>query len=212
MPQFNDEFLPYLQASAVAAASQCSGTWDGLQGNACGYHWDTSTWDGSSGTGQQISALQVIQANLISAAPYPVTEKNGGISKPRPVTVTQTTDSNVQTRNSLSIGVRIGIGVSVAMFALALFVGLLWLIIHRKKQRSSRDDNPVPYLDEKAELPDHRAKRAQIEIVELASEDRIELNASDRQELSTEGCPAQLDNSCALHELHGNWSGHEMKA
>lgn len=50
---------PKLQASAQAAAAQCTG---GTSGITCGEHWtNNGVYDGTSGVGQQMSALSVIQ-------------------------------------------------------------------------------------------------------------------------------------------------------
>lgn len=58
----------YLQSSAKGAANQCSG---GKSGSACGFKWTSSKWDGNQGVGQQLSALNVILANLVLKAPPP---------------------------------------------------------------------------------------------------------------------------------------------
>jgi mannan endo-1,6-alpha-mannosidase len=60
---------PMLQTSALAAAASCSGGSDGV---TCGTKWYTGAWDNTWGAGQQLSALEMIQALLIadSAAPY----------------------------------------------------------------------------------------------------------------------------------------------
>lgn len=50
-----------LQQSAQGAAAQCSG---GTHGTTCGNDWASSTWDGSSGLGQDLSALNIILANI----------------------------------------------------------------------------------------------------------------------------------------------------
>jgi mannan endo-1,6-alpha-mannosidase len=44
---------PLLQSSTMAAAGQCVG---GNNGRMCGQQWYSSTWDGSSGVGQQVNA------------------------------------------------------------------------------------------------------------------------------------------------------------
>ena len=55
---------PLLKSSAMAAAQQCSGP-----NNECGFKWTQgATWDGTTGVGQQMSALEVIQANLVTQA------------------------------------------------------------------------------------------------------------------------------------------------
>ncbi|KAK5120625.1 hypothetical protein LTR85_005983 [Meristemomyces frigidus] len=50
-----------LQNSAMGAAAQCSG---GAEGTKCGTDWRSSTWDGTQGLGQSLSALEVVLANL----------------------------------------------------------------------------------------------------------------------------------------------------
>jgi len=67
-----------LQASGKGAAAQCSG---GTDGNTCGRTWSSPTYDGKAGVGEEMSALSVIQANLISKVAAPVTQAKGGTSK-----------------------------------------------------------------------------------------------------------------------------------
>lgn len=50
-----------LRESAMGAAMQCSG---GENGTTCGNTWGNSTWDGSEGLGQDLSALNIILANI----------------------------------------------------------------------------------------------------------------------------------------------------
>lgn len=80
MAPFTADFImPKLKASAKAAATQCTG---GASKQDCGIKWTTGVHDGSpGGFGEQMCALSVIQANLISQVPPPVTEKQGGTSK-----------------------------------------------------------------------------------------------------------------------------------
>ncbi|CBX94428.1 hypothetical protein IAQ61_009860 [Plenodomus lingam] len=60
-PFTKDKITKYLKASAVGAAKSCSG---GADGATCGSKWYTGGWDGASGVGQQLSALEVTQALL----------------------------------------------------------------------------------------------------------------------------------------------------
>ena len=60
-PFTKDSIMKYLTASAVGAAKSCSG---GPDGKTCGSKWYTGGWDGTSGVGQQLSALEVTQALL----------------------------------------------------------------------------------------------------------------------------------------------------
>jgi mannan endo-1,6-alpha-mannosidase len=50
-----------LQQSAKGAAKQCSG---GENGTTCGSDWGRTEWDGTSGLGEDLSALNVILGNL----------------------------------------------------------------------------------------------------------------------------------------------------
>lgn len=69
---------PWLAASAQAAGLQCgSGT--------CGFRWSQgATYDGSTGVGQQMSALAAIQSSLVQVkgveVQVPVTNSTGGTS------------------------------------------------------------------------------------------------------------------------------------
>jgi mannan endo-1,6-alpha-mannosidase len=72
---------PLLAASAKAAAAQCSG---GNQGTTCGFKWTSATYDGTTGVGQQMSALGAMNAALVQVpnekAVIPVTNSTGGTS------------------------------------------------------------------------------------------------------------------------------------
>lgn len=81
-PWLYDDIQPYLAASAIAAAAQCDGGSDGV---TCGTKWTTNgVWDGTYGVGQQMSALEVIQSNLITTVKGPVTNNTGGTSAGNP--------------------------------------------------------------------------------------------------------------------------------
>lgn len=62
----------------MAAAQSCSGGNDGV---TCGHRWWTDGWDGEFGVGEQISALEVIQSNLIERVEGPLSSETGGTSK-----------------------------------------------------------------------------------------------------------------------------------
>lgn len=76
-----DQIMPKLQASAEAAAKTCTG---GDQGTTCGLKWTMEKWDGSADFGQEMAALEVIQANLITRVAPPVSNGHGGTSKGNP--------------------------------------------------------------------------------------------------------------------------------
>jgi mannan endo-1,6-alpha-mannosidase len=77
-PWTGELIIPLLRDSALAAAQSCSGGTDGV---TCGLKWWFEGWDGEFGVGEQMSALEVIQSNLISRVQGPFSGANGGTSK-----------------------------------------------------------------------------------------------------------------------------------
>ena len=69
MPSKLDQVKPLLTTSAEAAAKACSG---GENGTTCGQKWYTGGYDGSSGLGPQMCALETIQGLLSQEAPAPL--------------------------------------------------------------------------------------------------------------------------------------------
>jgi mannan endo-1,6-alpha-mannosidase len=76
-PWTADTIMPLLQNSALAAAQSCSGGSDGV---TCGNKWWVAGWDGLYGVGEQISALEVIQSNLVVRSRGPLSDATGGTS------------------------------------------------------------------------------------------------------------------------------------
>ncbi|KAH6645836.1 family 76 glycoside hydrolase [Truncatella angustata] len=70
---------PLLMNSAQAAAQQCTG---GENGRMCGLRWanNSGQWDGSTGVGEQMAAMEIVLANMIHDAEPPVTNSTGGTS------------------------------------------------------------------------------------------------------------------------------------
>lgn len=67
-PQAAFRMLPLLQGSAVAAAKTCTG---GADGTECGTKWYTSTYDGTTGMAQDLSATSLFTANLVAFEKQP---------------------------------------------------------------------------------------------------------------------------------------------
>lgn len=80
-PWTADTIMPLLRTSALAAAQSCSGGTDGV---TCGTKWWVSGWDGQYGVGEQMSALEVIQSNLVARVKGPLSNATGGTSKGDP--------------------------------------------------------------------------------------------------------------------------------
>lgn len=69
-PQTTRRIGELLHASATGAASACTG---GPFGNMCGTKWYIDGWDGSTGLGPQLSAMEVIQGLLVNETAPPPT-------------------------------------------------------------------------------------------------------------------------------------------
>ncbi|KAK3708011.1 hypothetical protein LTR37_011704 [Vermiconidia calcicola] len=122
-PWTHDTIMPFLQQSATAAATSCSG---GDSGTECGMRWTTGNWDGQLGVGEQMSALEVIQSNLIDNVQGPVSNSTGGIS---------TGDSNAGTTGDdliytapITTGDRAGAGIITAMLLVFIVGGAWWMV------------------------------------------------------------------------------------
>jgi mannan endo-1,6-alpha-mannosidase len=120
-----DAVIAKLAPSAQAAAQQCSG---GSNGRTCGLKWTMgTTWDGSSGVGQEMAALEVIQSNLISQVAGPLTNSTGGTSIGNSAAGTKST-SIPATIGPTTEADKVGAGFVTAV-VLACFVGMIWWMI-----------------------------------------------------------------------------------
>ena len=117
-----------LHDSAMGAAGQCVGGTDGV---TCGRTWNSKTWDGKYGVGEEMSALSVIQGNLISKVQAPVTQASGGTSQGNPAAGSsgdksaQGTDPDQS--KPVTTGDRAGAGILTAL-VLGSLVGSVWWI------------------------------------------------------------------------------------
>ncbi|GAB7355251.1 hypothetical protein MBLNU459_g5799t2 [Dothideomycetes sp. NU459] len=134
VPQYYERIFTRLRASAKGAAGQCSG---GADGRTCGRRWNSTTWDGTSGVGEQMSALGVVQAMLIDATDLapPVGSSTGGTSQGDPSAGTGTSsgggsksgDPAVNTRK-MTTKDKAGAGFLTALFLIITLGGGAWLV------------------------------------------------------------------------------------
>lgn len=119
------DMMPFLKASAVAAAAQCGGP-DGM---TCGTNWTAPTWDGTYGVGQQMSALEVIQSLLIDSVGGPLTNKTGGTSVGNPAAGTSGNNADpAAPTKAITTADRAGAGIITAMVLVGLLGGAWWMI------------------------------------------------------------------------------------
>lgn len=126
-PFLADQIQPKLVASAMGAAGQCVG---GANGRMCGRQWWTTTWDGSSGVGQQMSALSMIGANLITAQMAPASVTSGGTSKGNPSAgSTNTAGPSGLYTDSVTTADRAGAAILTVMVVGFVVGGSWWLCV-----------------------------------------------------------------------------------
>ncbi len=141
-PWTASKILPLLQASSVAAASQCTG---GDNGRMCGLRWtDNGKWDGTTGVGQQMAAMEVTLANIINDVVSPVTNGTGGTSQGDPTaggsdigrTDPYTADEFMR---PITTGDRVGAGILTALFTASLVAGVLFVLIDESVDRTPKE-------------------------------------------------------------------------
>ena len=125
-PFTRELLLPLLQTSAKAAAKSCTGGSDGKQ---CGLQWTTGAFDGTTGVGEQMSAMEVIQSNLWDQVPGPVTAGSGGISVGNPSAGTGGDQSPIGLNpEDVSTGDRVGAGILTTMVLVGVIGGAWWMV------------------------------------------------------------------------------------
>ena len=123
-PFIYDSVIAVLQTSAKAAALQCSG---GSNGRMCGLSWyKEAVWDGTSGVGQQMAALEAIQSNLILHSQAPLTGSTGGSSQGQPNGGSLPADAG-SLGGKATTGGKVGAGILTAIVAIVVIGGLAWV-------------------------------------------------------------------------------------
>ncbi|KAJ5167527.1 Mannan endo-1-6-alpha-mannosidase DCW1 [Penicillium canariense] len=77
-PYTYDTVMIKLRATAKAAVAQCQG---GSTGTYCGHRWSSGSYDGTTGVGQQMGVLEVLQGLLAPDNSGPLTSSTGGTSE-----------------------------------------------------------------------------------------------------------------------------------
>jgi mannan endo-1,6-alpha-mannosidase len=130
-PFIYDQVHKALVISATAAALQCSG---GANGRMCGLKWtDGAVWDGTTGVGQQMSALEVIISTQIARTQVPFTNTTGGTSVGNPNAGAGSVDTtDGLTDEPVTTGDRAEAGVLTVAVVIALVGGVVWMMIGEK--------------------------------------------------------------------------------
>jgi len=100
----------------MAAAQSCVGGNDGV---TCGHKWWVEGWDGQYGVGEQMSALEVIQSNLVERVKGPLSSETGGTSKGDPSAGLGGDEEKQVVPVGVTRADRIGAGVLTAVLGIA---------------------------------------------------------------------------------------------
>ncbi|KAG6028376.1 hypothetical protein E4U41_000687 [Claviceps citrina] len=136
-PHTYDFVMPYLRASAVAAAKQCVG---GNNKRMCGLKWNQDKYDGSSGVGQQMAAMEVTLACMIKDRPAPVTIESGGTSRGSPGSGGSDMGRNEPkppSYKTITAGDRAGAAILTAMMLIAMMTGIGWMFVDEWSEKSA---------------------------------------------------------------------------
>ena len=121
-----DLIMPKLRASAAAAALQCSG---GTDGTTCGLRWtEGANWDGFTGVGEQMSAMEVFLSNLITKVDAPVTNSTGGTSKGDPSAGTGGSGQPGLNSAAVTKKDKVGAGILTTLVLVGVVGGAWWIV------------------------------------------------------------------------------------
>ncbi|KAJ4416574.1 hypothetical protein N0V85_002236 [Neurospora sp. IMI 360204] len=155
---------PLIESTAIAATSTCIG---GSNGRMCGLKWtEHGKWDGTTGVGQQMAAMELVLANMIQHVTAPVTNHTGGTSAGDP----GAGGGDVGKTDPFSIAVpyppistadRVGAWIITAVMILGLVCGCVMMVLDEKSnlttwQRLSTLRPDVLYACGKHWRPGHR--------------------------------------------------------
>ena len=121
-----EPIMKLLRSSAVAAAQQCNA---GDKGASCGTKWYEGKYDGTSGVGQQMCALEVIQALLVDHTRELVTNTTGGTSVGDYEGGATDKDNEIE-RNAIEVttGGTAGAAILTALLCIGV-VGSVWFML-----------------------------------------------------------------------------------
>lgn len=119
------QIMPWLQHSAIYAAKQCDG---GSAKNQCGSRWYMDTCDGNVGVGQQMSALSIIQSNLILDVKAPYSANTGGTSQGDPSAGTGSDEPGVKKLEEVTTADKAGASILTLLVIGCIVGGSWWLL------------------------------------------------------------------------------------
>ncbi|KAF9882792.1 hypothetical protein FE257_005160 [Aspergillus nanangensis] len=127
VPYTAGEILPKIQASAEAAAKQCSGGGSKME---CGRRWHQANWDGTTSLETDMSALSIFSSNMITHKLQdnaPLTADTGGTSKSNPNAGTGPEEHTIKPK-PITTADRAGASILTILFICGWIASLTWLV------------------------------------------------------------------------------------
>ncbi|KAJ5786920.1 Mannan endo-1-6-alpha-mannosidase DCW1 [Penicillium pulvis] len=121
-PYTYDTIMIKLRATAQAAVAQCQG---GTTGTFCGFRWSSGSYDGTTGVGQQMGVLEVLQGLLSANVSAPVTATTGGTSEGNSAAGTESDTTTEVQYSALTTADRAG-----ASIMTAIVIGLIFSAVY----------------------------------------------------------------------------------
>ncbi|KAI5287496.1 hydrolase 76 protein, partial [Ascosphaera aggregata] len=123
-PFLEDELIPVLRNSSIAAAKQCSGP-----NNTCGLQWTkVGDYDGITCPGEQMAALQVFMSKLVSLAKLPANFENGD-SEGNPAAGTSSHKPTIKPPSTITAKDRVGAIISTVIAAATIVLATMWVML-----------------------------------------------------------------------------------
>ncbi|KAH7176632.1 glycoside hydrolase family 76 protein, partial [Dactylonectria macrodidyma] len=137
-PHTADIIRPLLRTSAVAAAKQCVG---GDNEEMCGMIWTQDKYDGSTGVGQQMAAIEITLSCMIGQRGAPLTADTGGTSKGDSGAGSEDIGRTEPNRNwrKITAGDKAGAAILTTLVIGLLVFGVGWLMVDEQSERSAAD-------------------------------------------------------------------------
>ncbi|KAL1605436.1 hypothetical protein SLS60_004986 [Paraconiothyrium brasiliense] len=123
-PFTKDLMWTKVRTSAAAAAKQCNAG----SGSQCGLRWyNNGQNDGSTGVGEQMAAMEIIQNLLITNVSGPVTETKGGTSKSDPSAGGEAENDPI-VFSEITTGDKAGAGFLTTVVLIGILAGAWWMV------------------------------------------------------------------------------------
>ena len=125
IPEAEEYMLDYLKKSAQGAAQSCSGGSDGV---TCGEDWHVDGWDEKFGLGEQMSALEVIMANVLPHHDVPLSVRTGASNQTDSEAGLDTKDHENTNLLDIQTKDKAGAGVLTAVVLAIVLGGGIWMV------------------------------------------------------------------------------------